>query len=795
MKQVLFSCLFLLIGTAVWAQKATIKGRITDAKSGDGLLGATAQIGSTGANTDLDGNYQFETVPGKVKITYSYVGYDDVVKEVTLANGAVQTIDIALAEKVDVLKVVTVTSGKFEKPLSEVTVSMSILKPTLIANSASASIDKALEKVPGVTIINGSANIRGGSGFSYGAGSRVLLLVNDMPALDPATGVPNFNDVPVENIEQVEVVKGASSALYGSSALNGIINVRTAFAKSKPITNFATFATGYDVPRNPDMAWWKRSKDSIQPYEVGGYASHRQKFGKFDLALGSYWFQQSSFRWGERSQYYRFNAYTRYRFSEKVFAGINFNGNVGRSQSFFIWNGSGAKALEPLNPSGIAPVLTSSNILRYMVDPYITFMPNATTTHKIQTRFSHILNDNGNNQGNVNNFMYGEYQFTKRIDSTFTIVAGVVGSQVDIKGKLYGFAAADSTQDATFKGNNQAVYLQLDKKFHLAKSKYHYFNISLGARYERNEQYNAEIANYLELDINTNAPSIFPAATVKESRPVFRAGINYQPAEYTWIRASAGQGYRYPSIAERFIQTRVDILNINPNPLLQPETGNAAEIAVKQGFKLGKDWKGYVDVSGFYNEYANMMEFTLGGVDPNKISGFQSVNIGDTKIVGSELELAGQGKVFGKETTILAGYTYIDPQYKNFDKQKALISDSTKNILKYRFQHTLKLDIESRLAKWASLGLSCQYYSRMENADLAFVGLEGGFTERLVPGMIEYWKDRNDFTIFDARIALYPSEHVKISFLAKNILNTEFSYRPALLEAPRNYTLRADFTF
>jgi outer membrane receptor protein involved in Fe transport len=794
MKQILFSCLFLLIGTAAWAQKATIKGRITDAKSGDGLLGATAQIGSAGANTDLDGNYQFETVPGKVKITYSYVGYDDVVKEVTLANGAVQTIDIALAEKVDLLKVVTVTSGKFEKPLSEVTVSMSVLKPSLIANSANASIDKALEKVPGVTIINNSVNIRGGSGFSYGAGSRVSLLINDMPALDPSTGAPYFNDVPVENIEQIEIVKGAASALYGSAALNGIINVRTAFAKSKPYTSFATFATGYDTPRNPDMAWWKRDEGAVQPYEAGGYAAHRQKFGKFDLTVGSYWFQQNSFRKGEKNQYYRFNAYTRYRFNEKIFAGINFNGNTGRSQSFFIWNGSGAKALEPLNPSGTAPVLTPSNVLRYMIDPYITFMPNATTTHKIQTRFSHVLNDNGNNQGNVNDFTYAEYQFTKRIDSTFTIVAGLVGSTADISGKLYGFAAGDSTQDAKFKGNNQAAYAQLDKKFHLAKGKYHFLNVSVGARYERNEQANSDIDNYLDLDLNTNKPATFAAASIKEARPVFRAGINYQPAEFTFIRASAGQGYRYPSIAERFIQTKVDVLSVNPNPALQPETGNAAEIGIRQGVKLGKEWRGYVDVAGFYNEYANMMEFTLGGADPTKISGFQSANIGDIRILGGDMEIGGQGKIFGKETTILAGYTYIDPQYKDFNKQKALISDSTLNVLKYRFRHTIKLDIESRLATWASLGLSYQYYSKMETADLAFVGLEG-FTDFLVPGMREYWKQRNDFTIFDARIALYPSEHVKITFLAKNILNTEFWYRPALLEAPRNYTLRADFTF
>ena len=794
MKQTLLSVLLLCISVATFAQKATLKGRITDAKSGEGLLGATVQIGSLGATADMDGNYTFEVAAGKVKALYSFIGYDEVTQNITLTAGETKTIDISLGEKVDVLKVVTVTSGKFDKPLSEVTVSMDVIKPSLIANSASASIDKALEKVPGVTIIDNSANIRGGSGFSYGAGSRVLLLVNDIPALDPATGVPNFNDIPVENIEQIEVVKGAASALYGSSALNGIINVRTAFAKSKPYTSFATFATGYDTPRIPEAAWWLRpDSNRVTPHEIGGYAAHRQKFGKFDLTLGSYWFQKLGFRKGEENQYYRFNTYMRYRINEKVHVGLNFNGNTGRSQSFFIWKGRDDKSLEALEGIDGKPILTPSNVLRYMADPYITYMPNNTTTHKLQSRFSHITNDNGNNQGNENDFMYGEYQLTKRIDSSFTVVAGGVGSKVSIFGKLYGFSAENPENGASFNATNLAAYVQLDKKFHLGRGKFHFLNVSVGGRYEYNEQYNDRLINFLgEQDPNTNVYPIIESAKVQEAKPVFRAGINYQPAEYTWFRASAGQGYRYPSIAERFIQTKVSILGIYPNPALKSETGSSAEIAVKQGFKIS-DWKGYLDIAGFYNEYASMMEFTLGG-NTGDLGGFQSVNIGDTQITGGELTLAGQGKLFGKETTILAGYTYIDPRFKNFDaRQKALISDSTMNVLKYRFRHTVKLDMETRFTKWLSAGVSYQYYSRMETADGAFVSTD--FTDFLVPGMRSYWPERTDFTILDARVAFYPTDVVKISFLVKNILNQAYYYRPALMEAPRNFTLRADFTF
>jgi len=79
---------------------------------------------------------------------------------------------------------------------------------------------------------------QGGSGYSYGAGSRVLVLVDDLPLLSPDAGDVKWDYLPVENISQVEIIKGASSVLYGSSALNGIINVRTAYRVTNRLQKF-----------------------------------------------------------------------------------------------------------------------------------------------------------------------------------------------------------------------------------------------------------------------------------------------------------------------------------------------------------------------------------------------------------------------------------------------------------------------------------------------------------------------------------------------------------------------------
>lgn len=74
----------------------------------------------------------------------------------------------------------------------------------------------------------------------------------------------------------------------------------------------------------------------------------------------------------------------------------------------------------------------------------------------------------------------------------------------------------------------------------------------------------------------------------KESQlePILRAGLNYQLTEGTYIRCSYGQGYRYPTIAEKFIETGAGGISVFPNPEVQPESSWNAEAGIKQGFKI-----------------------------------------------------------------------------------------------------------------------------------------------------------------------------------------------------------------
>ena len=114
-------------------------------------------------------------------------------------------------------------------------------------------------------ILDGQPGIRGGAGYSYGAGSRVLVLLDDLPILTGDAGDVKWDYLPVENVGQIEIIKGASSVLYGSSALNGVFNIRTAYPASKPETYLNTFMGVYLDPKRTEMIWWDK-----QPIMGGG---------------------------------------------------------------------------------------------------------------------------------------------------------------------------------------------------------------------------------------------------------------------------------------------------------------------------------------------------------------------------------------------------------------------------------------------------------------------------------------------------------------------------------------------
>jgi len=281
--------------------------------------------------------------------------------------------------------------------------------------------------------------------------------------------------------------------------------------------------------------------------------------------------------------------------------------------------------------------------------------------------------------------------------------------------------------------------------------------------------------------------------------PVFRAGISYQAAKYTFIRASFGQGYRFPSVAEKFVKTNLGGLNIFPNKQLKPETGWAAEIGIKQGVKIGK-WNGYLDLAGFWTEYKDMMEFTFGVYKPDTAAyptlndiGFKSINVGHARISGIDATFTGQGTFFGFPATILAGYTYCYPINLDYNPED---SNSVK-ILKYRYLHSVKADFDVTF-HFFTLGIGMIYNSNMVNIDKAFEGelIPGISSSDLLPGLKAYRKENNTgYFVMNLRGLFDITETQRVGLFVNNLLNKEYMSRPGLIEAPRNIAIQYSLTF
>ncbi|MBK6610791.1 MAG: TonB-dependent receptor [Sphingobacteriales bacterium] len=838
MKQLLQRTFYLFIaGLFLWLIKSPflycqpptlfevrLYGKIANKATNDPLpfINVTTYINKKlrGTQTDFDGNYELRLPPGSYTISYSSVGYVTYSTEVNIpdkgnSNNSIN-LNAQLEEEKALLETVVVSGSKYAQKLSEQIVSLEVLKPGIIENSNNKQLDEALQKVPGVDVIDDQANIRGGSGFSYGAGSRVMLLMDDLPILTADSGLPFWDFLPIENLSQVEIIKGASSALYGSAAMNGIVNLRTAYPKNTPETKISIFNGIYqkpsgnitnDVAWNADgtaqidsdgdtvrqqKAWWGNKA----PVEAGFSISHRRKIDNLDLVTGAYFLSSDTWRQHDYQRRGRVNANLRYRLPSinGLAIGVNINAMLNRSGTFLIWNrdntsnGTISKG-QPgyVGEAGSYQLWSSTPPIngrgqKLTIDPFVEYFNKSGGRHKLLGRYYRNYNRNDTDQSTLSDILYGEYQYQQQYKNAgLTITAGIVTTQTKANAELY---TSDSFPTGKFNASNLAGYLQLDKK--LGKR----LNASVGGRYERNT-----------IEEET------------EAKPVLRAGLNYHPLSYTFIRASFGQAYRFPTIAEKYLNTALGSANfanknvpigIYPNFNLKSETGWTAEIGIKQGFKVG-DWQGFLDVACFRSEYYDMMEFTFGASDPlrkilvatgywpeldtsvisipvNFGIGFQSINIGDTRISGIDASIAGEGNLFGFPTTLLAGYTYINPQFQNFNKVERMLSSSDKNVLKYRYRHTAKTDIETKLGK-VSIGLSMRYFSFMEAIDQAF--------NLLIPGVEKYRDEFNDGNfIYDMRLLFHLTNNSTLTLICNNLFNHEYSMRPALIEAPRQFQLK-----
>lgn len=796
-KKIFFFLLNIFLFEVGYTQ--TIKGKITDLHTDEALIGVNIILeNGEGTSSDLNGEYTLNLKTNdNQNITFKYLGYEKAIKTVNATKEKIQNINVALSPSSEQLSTVVVSAGRFEQKIEEITVSMEVIKPSLIENKNTTDIQTVMDQIPGVNITDGQANIRGGSGWSYGAGTRVLVMVDDMPLISGDAGQVQWKLIATENINQVEVIKGASSALYGSSALNGVINIRTAFPSQNNINK--NKLPGYtkvnmhfgliDKAERAELNWNGEKRRAFKGIEF----LQSMKIDNLDLSLGGNIFSDDGYRYLEVTDRKRFNLNSTYKSKKSLGLsyGINANFLFQTTGSAIVWDGLD-RAYIPLNEE-----ITTTAGDTYNIDPFITYIYK-NNRHSLRTRYLKVINDNSTKgldegQDNESETLYSDYQWQKNIKKYgLQLTTGTTNEIV--------FARSD-----LFQGNNtrknHSLYTQLDKK--IGK-----LNISFGGRFEY-----FTVESGKEYVINGDTLTKFSA-----SKPVFRAGLNYQLAKATYIRSSWGQGFRFPSMAELFIRTNYSGLEIYPNANLRPESGWSTEIGLKQGLKIG-NWLGFIDVAAFLMRYNDMMEFSFGKWSPSDPIdpalnfyglGFKSINVGKTEVSGIEVSISGQGKLTENlKVNLLAGYTYMNPIPLEPEKiYETLIdsiylngeyiselnytnSSSDPSILKYRYRNIAKIDIEL-FYKRISIGNSLRFNDFMKNIDKIFT--EQHLELLGISGINEAReKYKNGDFIVDTRLGYQLNNLVRFGFVINNLLNREYMTRPATMMSPRTFAFQINF--
>ena len=921
LKQAIF-CLLAVLACPLLAQKTStlteVSGIVTDFQTREPLVGVTIYVHdnpSVGTVTDIDGRYSITLDTKKaVQLCFSYVGYDT---ETFLVTSVLNKLNVNLLPHNELLDDVVVTAGRFEQRQTDVTVSMEVIKPQMLRSQAPTDLSATLQTLPGVEIIDKQPSIRGGGGWTYSVGSRCQVLMDEMTILNPKTGEINWNNVPLENVAQVEVIKGASSVLYGSSALNGVINVRTQRPGLTPETKISGYVGVYDNYKN-----YKYTGARL-PLYYGAEASHSRRIGNFDVSAAISGFKDEGYRKQSFNDRVRLGGNMTYHQpmpeGEYMTMGFNLNYVANQYGDFFIWR----SPKDPIHPSPLTNMGRKEH--NFNIDPFFNY-DNADKgiSHKVRTRFymtadnlttpsegistedlakwgvtsfdlekvkgyfdkvkgytdagvkledallvtfkevalpaknedwlgavkgainlvqnglgytgtiaelqdaaayaMALLADNAATRPEMTYNGYVDYQFAKAWQSGVRLTAGINWNHITNTANITG----------THQTDNLAAYLQYDHRI------VNRLSLSAGVRFE-----------YYRMDNDYKEANIKIGNWFCPVRPVVRAGLNWEIYKAGFLRASFGQGYRNPSITEKFARKDIGGVGVYPNHNIKPERGYNAELGYKQLYKFGPI-TGTLDVAGFYTEYHDMIEYQFGlfrnsdftminsindVIEEGKAMiedikntkslsnagigiGAQFVNVGHARIYGAEVSTAGKVDI-QKDMTLLysIGYTFTEPEdidYKKRIEEEKTYTDplqmknksNDSKYLKYRNKHSFKATLDYNY-KWFSIGTNLSYRSKMLAVDYLMVderekaepdlmdyarkfifGYEDGVS------LHDYWMEHNKgiFTM-DLRCSVRFKEHAEIQFLINNLLNAEYSYRPMALAAPRTFVCRLNLTF
>jgi outer membrane receptor for ferrienterochelin and colicins len=604
MKFILLNILILMSYCQIFPQSYSVSGKVTDIDM-EPLVGVNIIVlgTDTGTASDENGNYKISNLSnGDYNLKFSAVGYENVLRQININNKPVH-LDIIMKEKAVVTEQVIVTAGKREQLISDLPVSADVIPANEFSKKNFSNLEDALRYVPGVNMTEDQISIRGSSGYSRGAGSRVLLALDGIPFYTGDTGETIWEMIPTPVIQRVEIIKGAASSLYGSTAIGGVINVITRDIPDKPTTFIKSFAGMYDKPSYQVWRWSGENR-----YFNGLTLTHSQQFNHFGIEASITRLEDMGYR--QSGFFHKYIGFLKGKFNITPASSITVLANTlnKKSGNFYYWKDS-RNALVPPDADRGQTVTTA----RYLFGAIYKDVINKDLLLNIKTSYYRTdwSDTSPAKDKSLSNLYRGEVQLNKSFSNNLVIVTGIEGLSSNVKSNLFGNPGMI----------NGGIYLQGDI------SNFTPLIISAGLRYD-----------YSKIDSLSAENALSP-----------KIGLNYKLTDKLILRSSAGTGFRAPSLAEAFTSTTASGIIIKPNPELKSETNFT--------FEFGANYMPFselnLDAAVFQSEYYDFIEPKIDPTDGFAVFS----NVTRARIQGIETDV--KTDLFNKAISLSLSYTYL----------------------------------------------------------------------------------------------------------------------------------------
>ncbi len=223
----------------------TISGHVIEAGNEENIPYASVLIIETGDGTvsNEEGQFLFRNLrPGKYTLRVSMVGYETMTKEVVVSSEFTAVVHFKLKVEDNAIDEVVVSANRNEISRKDAPVVVSVASMKLFETVNSPDLAKSLNYVTGLRVENNCQNC----GFPQVRingleGPYSQVLINSRPIVSALSGVYGLEQIPVNMIERVEVVRGGGSALFGANAVGGTVNIIT----KDPVSNSFSVNTAF----------------------------------------------------------------------------------------------------------------------------------------------------------------------------------------------------------------------------------------------------------------------------------------------------------------------------------------------------------------------------------------------------------------------------------------------------------------------------------------------------------------------------------------------------------------------